>query len=171
MIENNIRAEILQIKQKLIELEESNKDNIVDIGMCPMDTDGIKNFPLDYQLFMEVIGELSVSWLGYQVLEIRMPYPMEEIDESESGDIMAGDLWLPWSFYPENGLYYGKPFKDYQIFAGESCSNTMYSFDTSLKPYQVINQDGESYDSFIDWFQSTMNQQIFDSRNEIKIYF
>ena len=172
MNRQDIKTLILQTKQKLIEFEETQnkKGEDVYIGMHPVNSIELETFPLDFQIFMEEIGELSVSWHQYQVLEIRMPYPMEEIDESESGDIMAGDLWLPWSFYPENGLYFGKPFKNYQIFAGESCSYTMYSFDTSSKPYKIIDQDGGDCGTFIEWFKLTMNEHI-DYTYLIKNYF
>ena len=142
------RKQIIYIKEKLFSfLEDREDEEFLDVYAHPVQTFTNKDkYPIDFQIFMEEIGEFQLS-KGYEMIQIQIPFPLEQVDEE---DEMADNLRLVSSFYPTEGQYFGKPLKNYEVFANEVCNFTMYSFDTSVSPYKIIDQDGIDCGSFLE---------------------
>ena len=171
MNENNIRTEILQIKKKLLAFADDHgaNDKGFTLKLNPVahfeDND---NYPLDFQIFLEEIGELYLGWNDYEVIQIQTPFPLENV---EKGSEEAENLSLISTFIGGQDKYMNRPITEFEVFSNEVCSYVMYCFDITKKPYSIVTEEYETkYSSFVDWFKITMNDQI-DYAYQIKNYF
>jgi hypothetical protein len=85
--EETLINRLLLLKDKLTFLEENMKlidpkmvfDSIHYFPINKMKLETIKDYPLEYFLFMEFIGPFEISQSGCFMLEVTLPQPLNEV--------------------------------------------------------------------------------------------
>ena len=132
------------------------------------------NYPIDFQIFMEQIGEFNSACFDALIFEIRIPQPLLEHDISVSPwrEVKKDDkIRLD---YPINGI---SDEKDIRIF-GADVDSQCFGFDTSTSSYKFIFWDSymdwsEEYEwvkkylnnphKFLEWFVFQVNNELNDN--------
>ena len=153
-------------------LDEINGD-VFSISYSPaQDFPDKNNYPLEFQIFMEEIGALIMSYLNVHVIEIHAPLLCDPIDEKFNETL--SDSYLHNLKSLEDSLFIEAvngssnleiKAKDY-IVVGADCNVSTYGFYTGIKPYEfVTTYNLNPASNFIAWFKSLLNSDL-----EIELY-
>ena len=167
--QKNIKDKVIKIKKFLDLL----KDKYLRINYHPLSQfDEKESYPLDFQIFMEQIGELSIGskprkeYSGYAVLEIMRPRTLDHMKEKDFEED-AGEL--PFFWYANNyetslntDIFKGKiSVGDVHFVAIEPCANNSYGFIKDNSKYYFTSDEfgyAYKYDNsnqnsvFLNWF-------------------
>jgi len=133
-----------------------------------------KNYPIEFQIFMEEIGEVSLESGGCQVLNIMTPYPLNGVDFGEYGIDYIGDFYMCECFLDnsENKSMYD----NFSVFAWDSWDYSAYCFNLKEKPFNIhvaldIDDPISFSSSFILWFMDVINKPYAVKIKHPKQYF
>ena len=158
-----IRDRVIAIRETLLlfgrACQEINEECLVKYTPVLEFKDKSK-YPLDFQIFMEEIGELDIATNGYQCIKITKPIPPLDVD-------IDGDLHKLCSIDFEG--YAWPPEKEYngflphyiQLFGSDVDSYT-YGFYTQQNPYTLVCSPWAETNGadFLDWFIEQVNVHI-----------
>ena len=156
---DSLRNRIQKIRECLDEL---NGDGFSIKYMPVIDFKDKLNYPIDFQIFMEEIGEFDSACFEALIIEIKIPQPLLEHDLPVA----------PWKevkkddkislYYPINGI---AEEKDIRIF-GTDVHSQCIGYDTRTSPYKFICWEYESYfvdkqpHKFLEWFVFHVNDEL-----------
>jgi hypothetical protein len=147
---DSIRNRILKIRECL---DKINGEDISINYNLVADFEDKLNYPIDFQIFMDEIGEFSSSsevGEGYRILKIAVPKPLIGNDLMALNDFKEGDEVI--------GITKAE---DVRMF-GSCISAQCYGFDTIISPYKFIswNLTWDVGENFLEWFVNFVNNEL-----------
>jgi hypothetical protein len=155
--EKTIRNRIKAIRKCLDEIN----GEVLSINYEPIqDFEGKANYPMEFQLFMEEIGQTYINMeqglTGRLVLTLETPQPLVGLG--------VNNVYALDNFQDEED-FEGQKAKDVVIFANDVHAQ-LYGFDKTHLPYffisSYITRDVE--DNFLDWFVGFINDELDENR-------
>ena len=146
-----IQNNVIDIKDKL------SKSNLDIYYKTKSTINNNEAFPIDFQIFLEEIGPLSIG-NGYLFIDIETPKKLVELN-LESFDSIFGSCLD--RVYMENDDFYGSRAGDVWIF-GSDVDAYIYFFDVSEKQTKLVTNSPltNSYKNFLDLFVSILNKNL-----------
>jgi len=147
--EHSIRNKIVQIRNTL----ESIEDPDFTFKYTPVKSfEDKQNYPLDFQIYMEEIGETEIAHNGFLVTYVLIPQNPNKNNDS--------DLWN-WPFDSEDDDFWDEKnnlkIKDTKAITYDLDGSISY-FDIRTKPYKFSNSyDEGTFTFFISWFAWTVD--------------
>jgi len=142
----------------LLDLLKYDKENKIEVVYNSVNTFLNKEeYPIDYCLFMEEIGELEISYLGEGIL-LRIEKPIDLIDDQSEDDSYLDLQWDQkrkiFNKYDEDNLVLSKDVK----IISKDYSGYLYGFskESDEKIYNFIFEEkfGNLFKlNFFDWLQ------------------
>ena len=161
---NQIRDRVIAIRETLLLFERACQEinEHCTIKYAPvLEFKDKSKYPLDFQIFMEEIGELEIGTNGYLCINITKPIPPLDVNIDEDYwagcDGFDGDAWPPEKEY--NGFL-----PQYIQLFGSDVDGQTYGFYTQQNPYLLTSVWVETNGAdFLDWFVEHVNYHIESS--------
>ena len=125
-----------------------------------------ERYPEDFQLFMEIVGEINVgSKNGYLLINIEEPRtPREVLDGACGTDLflidapISQDVDVDVSFFDCSDMI---PMK-HVLYVGQNVDSEMFGFDNRYLPYRfvrsgILGDDIVVRDGFLSWLKEHLN--------------
>ena len=183
-MKESLRSEIIQIREKIDILNESIASIAIEATYLPIkDFPNKDEYPLDFQIFMEEIGALSIKTYGETLLKFRSSFSFDlnkgtitgiedwHVDKGQNSEVIfLRNVTLNKLDAPEDLLIISSvkdlntfevKAKDYIAVVFEENFST-YGFYTGNKPYKFATNasfdmvGGKSSD-FISWLKVYLN--------------
>ena len=159
--------QIIELKERirefrhLLDLLKYDKENKIEVVYNPVNNFSNKEeYPVDFGLFMEEIGELEVSYSGEGIL-LRVEKPIDLIGNEDGEDSFLNIEWNEirkiFNKYDENNIVLSKDVK----IISRDFEGYLYGFSKKRneKTYNFIFEEkfGNLYQlNFFDWLQKYM---------------
>ena len=162
--EESLRYEFIIIREKIDALSDIYLNNPFTYNPL-IDFPNKDKYPLDYQIYMEEIGEIYIGSGGILIVEIHKPLPFVFTDEVE-------DYNFAYQFPAESPdeniaivMMDGSPdietkAKDYMVVASD-CHSGTYGFYIGNTPYQFAScRDFQGGSNFLEFLKNILNKDL-----------